>query len=221
VVVVALGIGLGVGLTSGSSGNSSGLAGLPLAPISSLGPVKPAPPSGPLGPEGVPIPPGPTIAPAGSPAPGSVVDGIKCEPGEQVLFHIHAHLTVIDGGATRRVPYGIGIAPPRGVTAAPGGPFVVRGSCFFWLHTHAADGIIHVESPVQRTYTLGNFFDIWHQPLGRNQVGPLHGHVTALLDGQAYTGDPRSIPLLSHGQIQLEVGKPLVQQQTISSWDGL
>jgi len=40
-----------------------------------------------------------------------------------------------------------------------------------WLHTHAADGIIHTESPVERTYTLGDFFDIWGQPLGRHQVG--------------------------------------------------
>ena len=29
-----------------------------------------------------------------------------------------------------------------------------------WLHTHAADGIVHIESPVDRTYTLGNFFDV-------------------------------------------------------------
>jgi hypothetical protein len=30
---------------------------------------------------------------------------------------------------------------------------------FTWLHTHAADDIIHTESPVNRTYTLGEFFD--------------------------------------------------------------
>src|SRR5581483_12030445 len=29
------------------------------------------------------------------------------------------------------------------------------------LHTHEPDGIIHVESPVNRKFTLGEFFDVW------------------------------------------------------------
>lgn len=37
----------------------------------------------------------------------------------------------------------------------PQGPFIASGTCFYWLHTHAADGIIHVESPVHRVFTLG------------------------------------------------------------------
>jgi hypothetical protein len=34
---------------------------------------------------------------------------------------------------------------------------VAGGSCFMWLHTHAADGIVHIESPVTRTFTLVAF----------------------------------------------------------------
>ncbi len=37
----------------------------------------------------------------------------------------------------------------------------MAGGCFYWLHTHTEDGIIHIESPVQRTFTLGHFFAIW------------------------------------------------------------
>jgi hypothetical protein len=98
---------------------------------------------------------------------------------------------------------------------------VVGASCFMWLHTHAADGIIHTESPVNRTYTLGDFFDIWGQPLNRNQVGPTHGHVTALFDGRGFTGNPREIPRLAHAQTQLEVGRPLLAPEKITFPYGL
>ncbi|HEX9235017.1 MAG TPA: hypothetical protein VF972_01920 [Actinomycetota bacterium] len=29
------------------------------------------------------------------------------------------------------------------------------------IHTHDATGIIHIESPTPRTFTLGEFFDVW------------------------------------------------------------
>jgi hypothetical protein len=90
-----------------------------------------------------------------------------------------------------------------------------------WLHTHAGDGIIHIESPVQRTYTLGEFFDIWGQPLTRRRVGPARGAVTALFDGHVFTGNPRAVPLLSHSQIELEVGRPLVAPDEIAFPRGL
>jgi hypothetical protein len=174
-----------------------------------------------LGPEGVPIPQAPTLARPRLLAPFERIDGIACQAGEQVLFHIHAHLTIFVRGAARQVPAGIGIAPPRQVAATPQGAFVTAGSCFMWLHTHAADGIIHTESPVDRTYTLSDFFDIWGQPLNREQVGPAHGRVTALVNGRRYTGNPRAIPLLAHAQIQLEVGRPLVAPEAITFPNGL
>jgi hypothetical protein len=157
---------------------------------------------------------------------GPSSDGVKIympTPNEQVLFHIHAHLTVFVRGEARQVPAGIGIVPPYRVAATPTprGAFVAGASCFMWLHTHAADGIIHTESPVQRTYTLGEFFDIWGQPLNPYQVGPEHGRVTALFNGRAFTGNPREIPLLAHAQIQLEVGRPLVAAENITFPNGL
>ncbi|MGH3274010.1 MAG: hypothetical protein ACRDNZ_06740, partial [Streptosporangiaceae bacterium] len=101
------------------------------------------------------------------------------------------------------------------------GPFIVSGTCFYWLHTHAADGVIHIESPVQRTYTLGQFFDEWGQPLGPGQVGPDRGHVTALVNGKVDQGNPRDIPLTAHARIQLEVGTPLIAPVPVSWPNGL
>ena len=137
---------------------------------------------------------------------GQTVDGISCDTSEQVVYHIHAHLAVYTNGKLRIVPEGIGIVPPTQVVQTSAGAFVVSGKCFYWLHSHTADGIIHVESPSQRVYTLGNYFDIWNQPLSTTQVGPEHGAVTAFVDGQSFTGDPRSIPLNAHSVIQLDVG---------------
>ena len=174
-----------------------------------------------VGPEGLPVSAAPALAPAGSPAPGQSIDGIARGPTEQLVFHIHAHLTIFVRGAPRSVPLGVGIAPPLDVLKTSRGSYAAGGACFSLLHTHAADGIIHIESPIARTYTLGEFFDIWRQPLARDRVGPAAGRVTAFVDGRRYHGDPRAIPLDAHAQIQLDVGAPVVAPTAIRFPAGL
>jgi hypothetical protein len=172
--------------------------------------------SGQLGFEGIPIEQGADLASAGTTQTGAV-DGIQCGATEQLAYHIHAHLTVYVNGAARALPAGIGI--PGSVTQQSSqGPVAVGGQCIYWLHTHAPDGVIHVESPSQRIYTLGNFFDEWHQPLSPSGVAGASGEVTAFVNGKAWTGDPRAIPLDPHNVIQLNVGAPAVPFKTIS-WD--
>jgi hypothetical protein len=208
-------------LTSGGGGSSAGgTPAVKLGALSTLGALKAAPAQGPAGPEGVPIPAAPQLAGMATVATGKEVDGIRCQAAEQVIFHIHAHLTIFVDGSPRQIPAAIGIPGARAQDTAEG-PFISSGTCFYWLHTHAADGIIHIESPVQRTYTLGEFFDEWGQPLGPHQVGPATGPVVAIYDGGRYEGNPRDIPLTAHAQIQLEVGTPLIAQQTISFPAGL
>jgi hypothetical protein len=203
-----------------TSGGSSSPP-LPLAPLSTVGPLKAAPAAGPLGPEGVPIPKAVPLAPAGDVTPGQTIAGIQCGSTEMLNYHIHAHLTIFVDGAARQVPLGIGIGKPRSVQPTGAGDFVVGGSCFMWLHTHASDGIVHIESPTAKTYTLGDFFAIWGQPLSRNQVGTAHGPVTAFFNGKVYTGNLQDIPLLKHAQIQLVVGKPLIAPEQITFPNGL
>jgi hypothetical protein len=196
-------------------------AGFVVDPLGVLGQLRPAPSPGPIGPEGAPIPDAPPLASGYSRGLNQTVDGIKCQRTEQVLFHIHAHLSVFVDGQARLIPYGIGIAKPLRGENTTAGPFVTSGGCFSWLHTHTNDGIIHIESPVQRTYTLGNFFDVWNQPLSTDQVGPAHGHVTVFVNHRLYTGNPRDIPLLPQAQIQLDVGTPLIAPETITFPPGL
>ena len=214
--VVVLTIALAVGATAASFA-----AEAPLAPLSTLGPLKPAPDSGTFGPEGFPVPSAPALAPAYSVSRRTkTVDGIRCQSNEQLRLHVHTHLTLFVDGKQRKLPAGIGVWPRLPAKAVESGQFLVTPKyCFSWLSTHFADGIVHTEAPVLRSFVLGELFDVWGQPLSRTRVGPARGPVTAIVNGKVWTGDPRKIPLVSHTQIQLEVGGPLVAPQTVE-WPG-
>jgi hypothetical protein len=170
--------------------------------------------TGPAGPEGVVLEQGQLLAPASSAAVGQTIDGIQCNAGEQVAYHIHAHLTVYVNGALRPIPAGIGIVTPVAQQTA-NGPFDSASRCYYWLHVHAQDGVIHVESPNQSNYTLGQFFAIWNQPLTADQIGPDRGTLTVFVNGIRYAGNPASIALKSHEDIQVDVGTPAVAAQRI------
>jgi len=137
---------------------------------------------------------------------GAPVAGITCDNGMATtgeFLHIHSHLSLIVHGRQMQIPAKIGIVP------------TASGGCLYWLHTHDASGIIHVESPHVTApgggpYTLGMFFSIWGQALSRERLGPYIGAVKAFVNGSPYRGDPSVIPLSAHQQITLEVGQPLV-----------
>jgi hypothetical protein len=167
------------------------------------------------GPEGIPLEPGTTLAPASSTTNGTTVDGIQCAPLEQLAYHIHAHLQVYVDGVPRALPGAIGILGPVAQQTASG-PFYGASKCIYWLHTHTSDGVIHIESPTRRVYTLGDFFDEWHQPLSADQVAGASGRVTALLDGKPWTKSPRAIPLNPHATIELAVGSPVPAFETVN-----
>ncbi len=143
------------------------------------------------------------------------MNGVHCQANEQVAYHIHSHLQVYVNGLPRQLPGGIGIIGAVAQQTAQG-PFYQATQCYYWLHTHTADGIIHVESPSARIYTLGDFFDEWRQPLGPDAVATARGPVTAFFNGKRWTKSPRDIPLLPHGLIQLDVGQPVVPPGSVS-----
>ncbi len=167
-----------------------------------------------LGPEGVIVFDVPDLAPATTTRTGSVVDGISCqtESKEVVKYHIHSYVVVYVDGQARRLPAGIGITQPPLIEKSSAGPFYDVGlyDCLYWIHTHVADGIVHVEAPVKQLFTLGQLFDIWNQPLGPAQVGPAKGRVVVFENGKQLAGNPRSTPILPHSVIQLDVGNPVV-----------
>jgi hypothetical protein len=165
-------------------------------------------------PEGVPVVNAPDLASANTTTPGTPVDGITCRSGpEQVVkWHIHTHVAIYVRGQQKRLPAGIGITNPKLSEHLSTGLFVDTGlnDCLYWLHTHSNDDIVHIESPTKQPFTLGQLFDIWRQPLGPEVVGPASGQVVVFENGKRIQGDPRTVPLLKQGDIQLDVGRPVV-----------
>ena len=237
VAVIALVVVLIVVLTGGSSGTAkvfTDTKGLPLEPIpASMKASWVQPPAGKNGPEGIPLTTGPALASLVNGATGQTVDGVQCNTSEKTVSHVHTHLTIFVNGKSRVIPYGAGIPGFQAVqvTSPPApagpGPFVETGTCFYWLHVHSTDGIVHIESPsTTQGFTLGQFFDIWGVPLSSTQVGPATGKVTVFFTSpgkspKLYTGDPRNLPLGDHYQIQLVVGSPIVAPVHITNWGGL
>ncbi len=147
------------------------------------------------------------------PTPVQAIDGVECHGSESLDYHHHAHLSVFVNGQEQHVPAGIGILPA---------PY----SCLYWLHTHADDGIIHIEAPQAMTFTLGQFIDIWKQTKSDSQSFfstisgmPVKVYVAERNNEQPqeFNGNPRDIELKSQEQIVLAYGSS--QPATIPSYD--
>jgi hypothetical protein len=130
------------------------------------------------------------------------IDGIRCDREEGAVEHVHVSLQLYDRGHTVPVPANIGV--PQG------------GYCLYWIHTHDGSGIVHIESPVKRQFSLGEFFDIWGPQLSWTQAATLsapHGQQLSIwVDGKAWHGkDPRSIPLHDRETIVIQRGPPFAK----------
>ncbi|MFN2465536.1 MAG: hypothetical protein ABR598_04650 [Candidatus Dormibacteria bacterium] len=130
---------------------------------------------------------------------GQVVGGIPCEKHEQVAFHQHAHLFILRDGIAQPVSANVGI---------PGGALLPK--CLYWLHTHDRTGVVHIEAPGRRSFSLGQFFDIWGRPLSSDNVARLTvpaSQFEVFVDGKPFTDDPRTIALKDHTQVVIEIGR--------------
>ena len=146
---------------------------------------------------------------------------IPCDQLEHTQVHYHAHLQIVAGGNI--VP----ISTSVGRTL----------SCYYWLHMHTGEqGIIHIEAPSDRTFTLADFFWVWSKWSGTHQLlDSTHVSTTTLTNGQAlvvyvdaddgsgphvYTGDPQKIVLENHELITLEITPPQVSPPAYTWPDG-
>lgn len=75
-----------------------------------------------------------------------------------ILLHIHPRLYLNVDGKPYFVPQNVGIEPDLWKYHALD-QYGMKGMAP--LHTHTADGMLHVESTIIRNYTLGEFLDIW------------------------------------------------------------
>jgi hypothetical protein len=109
--------------------------------------------------------------------------------------HIHQHLDLYVDGEKVVVPAGIGIDPAVGY--AP-------------LHTHDPSGVVHVESPTVRDYTLGQFFAVWGVRFTPSCLGGYCAgggrQLRVFVDGRAYQGDPTTLALAAHQELVVAFG---------------
>lgn len=130
------------------------------------------------------------------PSAGARRAGLPMLTAEGTVLHHHMHLDVRVNGRAVTVPAGIGIDSARHRVSP--------------LHTHDTTGVIHIESPVRRTFTLGQFFTEWNVPLSRTRLGDLHADarhtIGVYVNGAKATGDPASVPLRQHDEIAVTYG---------------
>jgi hypothetical protein len=211
-------------------------------------PVQPAPPppNPPAPPPPTPDPPPPTPDPPPPPVSDSIpplADAIAIDGGDQIgadhwpdgdtsvgglgqevmglpcghmdeTYHVHAHLSIILNGDPLALPANIGIVEQSATS-----------QCYYSLHTHDSTGKIHIEAPEPRSFTLGQFFAIWGEPLGRDNVAGMPGlpvTVYVVEDGAAteYTDDLAALELESHRDITIQIGTPITEIPTFT-WNGL
>lgn len=79
---------------------------------------------------------------------------LLCTTDMATELHIHPTLTIVINGEKQVVPANIGITD----------------TCMHSLHTHDASGTLHVEAPVQKDFTLADFFAVWEQPFDQTHI---------------------------------------------------
>jgi hypothetical protein len=213
--LVALLLGVGVAISGCGGGGDSGSP----PPSSSPPPVVAPPPPPPPPPSGgTVLPPLSTtvqdisdehtigVAHWGDPqTDGTPIGSFTCIVNPPQDYHVHVHLSIILNNEPLAVPRYIGAAP-SGTT-----------HCFYGLHTHDQSGKIHVESTAAGTFTLGQLFEIWKQPLSNTNVAGITGLPIEVFINDGGTvakveeADWASIELKSGRQITIALGSSLTE----------
>lgn len=133
--------------------------------------------------------------------------GLPMLSREGTVEHIHAHLDMRVNGQPVEVPAMIGI-DRRGISP---------------VHTHDSTGVIHIESPVKQTFTLGEFFTEWDVGLSTDSIGGLRTGdgktLRAFLNGNPITGNPAAQPLNAHDEIVLIYGTAQPRESIPAHYD--
>ena len=126
--------------------------------------------------------------------------GVSALGAEGTAIHIHQHLDIFVNGKHMTVPALIGIYDDQYLTE---------------LHTHDTSGVMHVESPTKRDFTLGQFFGVWGVRLTADCVGGYCKPQTpwrVYVNGLNYPGNPGELVLKAHQEIVFAIGKKRPKQ---------
>ena len=148
------------------------------------------------------------------PAPGDAAAAVRAAglpmlTEEGAVEHIHAHLDALVDGRPVEVPAYLGIDQTRGAISP--------------LHTHDTTGVIHIESPVKRQFSIGEFFSEWNVGLSADNIGALRAdggkELRVFVNGSLRSGNPAAIMFTAHDEIALLYGTPQPGESVPSRYD--
>ena len=111
---------------------------------------------------------------------------LQCVQHEQVSMHTHANLFPVLRGAPQLLPAGIGIDE----------------DCMRPLHTHGDDFIIHIESPHEQNFTVGDFFEVWGEGNPYKDLSAF----SVSVNGKRYTGPIGNLVLSDGLRVIIDFG---------------
>jgi hypothetical protein len=143
---------------------------------------------------------------------GTPIAGMECHLNVPDTYHVHSHLTIYLDGVAQAVPGLVGV-----VNQQP-------SRCFYNIHTHDRSGKIHVEFEAPGTYTLGQFFEVWGQPLQTDNVAGITGKPISVYSTEnatvtKVTTDWKAIELTTHKEITIVIGTPISEIPNYT-WSG-
>jgi hypothetical protein len=128
---------------------------------------------------------------------------------EGQVLHIHSHLDVFVDGKAVTVPAEVGIDEARQQISP--------------LHTHDTSGVVHIESPVKKDFTLGEFMTEWNVPITKDALGPLKTgggkELRVYADGKQWSGNPADLKLAAHEEIAVVYGAANEQVKVPASYN--
>lgn len=86
-----------------------------------------------------------------------------------LVIHMHVTLRIVINGEQVAIPKYIGMDPSLYHTHELD-KYGIKNPRTYPLHTHDFSGVIHIESTEIRTFTLGQFFDVWGQQFDESCV---------------------------------------------------
>jgi hypothetical protein len=122
--------------------------------------------------------------------PPSSLSDVPTLTGSSLALHFHVHLDIYVNGSHETIPVTWGV-----------------GNHYYAIHTHDTSGVIHIESPISRNFTLGEIFEVFGYPTfdATHCLNYSNVPVKVYVDGKQ-NSSYANITLTSHQEIAVLIG---------------
>lgn len=152
---------------------------------------------------------------------GQSVDSVGCNKVEHTgNYHVHFYVGLIVNGVQVAIPDAIGIMGPG---PESNGYIKTASTCWYWIHTHDASGMFHIEDPRRllpsaQIFTMQAALAVWGMKPTADSFGKFKGVLHVFVGNETQLGQTTvgsytpwtkyvgQIPLRSHTVIWIEVG---------------